>query len=354
VGIVAEVIGELVLPCWEEVLKAVRESDIVVCSALARPMGWAVAEKAGKKMAVVNLQPTMPTASFPHFSAATEAVRAIVENGPGKEIFEEWYWELEKFQFDFLADRLRSLLKKMEIPEMTFEDWKSHSKGENEKTLMVNAFSNEVVPLAKDAGSYTVNVGPLADRYIPEGWAPLGDLVAFIESGAEPPVCIGFGSMPFGGASVISEALKQCNLRAVLVGDALKDVNFERQHSVFHISSVPYTWLLPQCLMMFSHGGAGVVNASLAAGIPSLISPLMGDQFFWAKLLEAKGYGVACGSSLTTLTKDEMTEAIESARSCIPACKKLASSIQDSLSGSVVLPRIFDDFLGKPSDFVAP
>jgi len=194
VGIVAEVIGELVLPCWEEVLKAVRESDIVVCSALARPMGWAVAEKAGKKMAVVNLQPTMPTASFPHFSAATEAVRAIVENGPGKEIFEEWYWELEKFQFDFLADRLRSLLKKMEIPEMTFEDWKSHSKGENEKTLMVNAFSNEVVPLAKDAGSYTVNVGPLADRYIPEGWAPTVDLVAFIENCAEPPVCIGFGS----------------------------------------------------------------------------------------------------------------------------------------------------------------
>jgi hypothetical protein len=29
------------------------------------------------------------------------------------------------------------------------------------------------------------------------------------------------------------------------------------------------------------HGGAGTVGASLRAGIPTLIKPWFGDQFFW-------------------------------------------------------------------------
>mmetsp|Transcript_20333 Transcript_20333/g.50276 ORF Transcript_20333/g.50276 Transcript_20333/m.50276 type:complete len:81 (-) Transcript_20333:566-808(-) len=66
--------------------------------------------------------------------------------------------------------------------------------------------------------------------------------------------------------------------------------------------------------MMLSHGGAGAVNVSLAAGIPAIVSPLMGDQFFFAELLEATGYGIACASSLSSLTKVEVVEAIEIAR----------------------------------------
>jgi sterol 3beta-glucosyltransferase len=43
--------------------------------------------------------------------------------------------------------------------------------------------------------------------------------------------------------------------------------------------------------MMICHGGAGVVNACLRAGIPSLVVPVMGDQFAWAALVHTLGYG---------------------------------------------------------------
>ena len=42
---------------------------------------------------------------------------------------------------------------------------------------------------------------------------------------------------------------------------------------------------------MLSHGGAGVLHSTLRAGIPAIIAPLMGDQFFHAKLIHARELG---------------------------------------------------------------
>ena len=41
-----------------------------------------------------------------------------------------------------------------------------------------------------------------------------------------------------------------------------------------------------------SHGGAGVLHSTLRAGIPAVIAPLMGDQFAWARLVDARYLGV--------------------------------------------------------------
>ena len=42
-------------------------------------------------------------------------------------------------------------------------------------------------------------------------------------------------------------------------------------------------WLtcLPSVQAALHHGGAGTVGASLRAGIPTVIKPWFGDQFFW-------------------------------------------------------------------------
>lgn len=43
------------------------------------------------------------------------------------------------------------------------------------------------------------------------------------------------------------------------------------------------------------HGGAGTVGASLRAGIPTLIKPWFGDQFFWyVSLIALRGYLLTC------------------------------------------------------------
>ena len=48
---------------------------------------------------------------------------------------------------------------------------------------------------------------------------------------------------------------------------------------------------LPRCRCMLSHGGAGVLHSTLRAGIPAIIAPLIGDQFVFAKLIDARELG---------------------------------------------------------------
>ena len=65
---------------------------------------------------------------------------------------------------------------------------------------------------------------------------------------------------------------------------------------MYYISHIIYHILrLPHCRCMVSHGGAGVLHSSLRAGIPCVIAPLMGDQFFHAKLVEAKAISYTIG-----------------------------------------------------------
>lgn len=69
------------------------------------------------------------------------------------------------------------------------------------------------------------------------------------------------------------------------------------EDNILHLSSIPYPYLLPHCSMMICHGGAGVIQACLSAGIPCIVIPVMGDQFAWARLLHAKGLGLYLSSS---------------------------------------------------------
>ena len=52
---------------------------------------------------------------------------------------------------------------------------------------------------------------------------------------------------------------------------------------------VPQALLLPHCVAMVSHAGAGTMLGGLAAGLPSLLVPLGADQFFNASAAAAAG-----------------------------------------------------------------
>jgi hypothetical protein len=56
-----------------------------------------------------------------------------------------------------------------------------------------------------------------------------------------------------------------------------------------------------------------VVNAVLRDGIRHVISPLIGDQFFWTKLVATQNVGVAVDGVLTSMTTDGMRVAIQAA-----------------------------------------
>ena len=57
----------------------------------------------------------------------------------------------------------------------------------------------------------------------------------------------------------------------------------------FLVDKVPHDWLFSRIDAALHHGGAGTTGASLRAGIPTLIKPWFGDQFFWASRVQALG-----------------------------------------------------------------
>jgi UDP-N-acetylglucosamine:LPS N-acetylglucosamine transferase len=96
-----------------------------------------------------------------------------------------------------------------------------------------------------------------------------------------------------------------------------------------HVDALRFAWLLPKCSVVVCHGGAGVINSILCAGIPMDISPpLMGDQFTFTKLLEAKGLGSQARQHLNTITNNKFKSSLEKTMKCKEAAAITCLKIQ--------------------------
>lgn len=171
-------------------------------------------------------------------------------------------------------------------------------------------------------------------------WTPPQDLLAFINSARQAGkkiVYIGFGSIvvpdPKAMTRCVVDAVMQSGVYAVLCkgwSDRLHtqaaqasqpEESFPKQ--IYSISSIPHDWLFKRIDAACHHGGAGTTGASLrglsmlitlqvvgtdarAAGIPTIIKPFFGDQFFWADRVEALGIG----TGVRKLTVDSLSQAL--------------------------------------------
>lgn len=61
-----------------------------------------------------------------------------------------------------------------------------------------------------------------------------------------------------------------------------ESVAIEYPDCIYPLDKVPHDWLFPQVAAVVHHGGAGTTAAGLRAGVPTIIKPFFGDQFFWA------------------------------------------------------------------------
>lgn len=130
----------------------------------------------------------------------------------------------------------------------------------------------------------------------PIHWQPSPELVNFLAAGS-PPVCIGFGSAsPTDGdantrTELVLEALARTGQRGILLTGWGGLCNTDLPTEVFAIESVPHDWLFPKVSAVVHHGGSGTTAAGLRAGVPSIIIPFDGDQFFWGQQIAALGLG---------------------------------------------------------------
>lgn len=124
-----------------------------------------------------------------------------------------------------------------------------------------------------------------------DNWKPSEDLENFLHG--EPPIFVGFGSMfeddPSKVFDAVMEAIQKTNQRFILQGFKEFVSTREIPKNAFVVGDVPHSWLFPRMKAAIVHGGAGTVAAVLRAGIPPIVIPHLGDQFFWANWLVKLG-----------------------------------------------------------------
>lgn len=146
----------------------------------------------------------------------------------------------------------------------------------------------------------------------PAGWTPPEGLEAFIAAGSKP-ICIGFGSMsqttPEQTTRLVVDAVVKSGQRAILLsgwgGLTAKDL----PKTIFQSDNIPHAWLYPRMRAVVHHGGAGTTAAAFRAGVPAVVVPFHGDQFYWAKLVSELGVGPR-GIKRTQLTADRLAAAL--------------------------------------------
>ena len=149
-------------------------------------------------------------------------------------------------------------------------------------------------------------------------WSPpksLGDWMAQARADRKPIVYVGFGSIvvpnPTEMTRNIIRAVEKADVRAIIAkgwsgrGGTPGEI-VEMPSSCFALDKVPHGWLFPKIDAALHHGGAGTVGASLRAGIPTLIKPWFGDQFFWALRVAKLGAGI----KVSSLRADDIAEAL--------------------------------------------
>lgn len=184
-------------------------------------------------------------------------------------------------------------------------------------------FSQHVVPPPLDYSDWIRITGYW---FLDEGgrdWTPPPELVAFIDKARKDDkklVYIGFGSIildnPAKFTREIIDAVLKADVRCILSkgwsdridpkaageqGTEGKQPNASATGSteiplppeILAIKSAPHDWLFNQIDAAAHHGGSGTTGASLRAGIPTIVRPFFGDQFFFGGRVEDLGVGIS-------------------------------------------------------------
>lgn len=143
-------------------------------------------------------------------------------------------------------------------------------------------------------------------------FTPPQSLQDFLAAG-DPPVYVGFGSVPAPDPAALTatifDGLKRAGVRGLVArGWAQLGAGSIPAH-VHLVDEVPHDWLFPRCAAVCHHGGAGTTAVGLRYGLPTIIVPFFGDQYFWGGIVSASGAGPP-PVPIGTLTAAALAEAI--------------------------------------------
>ncbi|MBK8445555.1 MAG: glycosyltransferase family 1 protein [Micropruina sp.] len=255
----------------ETIADAAAGSDVVVGMPTAGYHALAVAADIGARPVIAELQPLAPTGDFAPSGLGDVRAPGFLNRTLGHIVdFAGWATIARA------VNRARGELGRPRIGNPTRD------------VRRLGAWSPTLVPRPDDWPSRASVTG--AWRLpAPTSWRPDGALQEFLNAG-EPPVYIGFGSMPtFSGTKALTDALLTglAGHRIILARGGTD--HEQTSENVLVTGHVPHDWLFPHCAAIVHHCGAGTSHAALASGTPSIPVPFTLDQPFWAHRLTNLG-----------------------------------------------------------------
>ncbi len=182
---------------------------------------------------------------------------------------------------------------------------------ENEPSL--HAYSTVLQRKPKDWPKWAFLTGSwnLREKSNVNGHKINDDVISFLNN--NKPIFLSFGSMKgvdnllVSSISAISafankhenDSTKKTSVIIVIPFDDKRDEmkslcskNYSNLNILF-LKSIPHPIVFPKCSVVIHHGGAGTTMASILAGVPSIIIPVLAwsDQTFWGRVIEEQGLG---------------------------------------------------------------
>lgn len=141
----------------------------------------------------------------------------------------------------------------------------------------------------------------------------LKDFLQKCKASNERPIYMGFGSMICESSKFMTllclRALMTCRRPGVILSGwaelSLKDVEGEADSAelqafcrdkVIFLTSAPHGEVFPQCAVLVHHGGAGTMYSAAVSGVPSVVLPILLDQYIHAELVNQRGIGIGLKS----------------------------------------------------------
>jgi UDP:flavonoid glycosyltransferase YjiC (YdhE family) len=251
------------------------DCDAVVGAGLAAFIGLSAAEKLGVVGVGAGMFPITPTTEFASPFIPPGAIPAWA-NRLSFLLVGELIWRS-------LAGATNAARKAVGLPARR-RLWSEHP--------MLYGFSRHLVPRPRDWPANAAVCGVWSSP--PTEWSPPEALAAFLAAG-EPPIYLGFGSMPVAEPRRLLEPLVAAigGRRALFYPGWSGIAEPDLPSNVQVIGATPHDWLFPRTAMAIHHGGSGTTHAAAGAGVPSIVVPFAGDQRFWADRLRRAGVAPA-------------------------------------------------------------
>lgn len=309
-------IDELLSSAW----KACQNSDILIESPSAMA-GIHIAEALGIPYFRAFTMPWTRTRAYPHAFAVPDHKMGGAYNYITYVMFDNVFWKA-------IAGQVNRWRKK----ELGLRSTNLDKLQPNKVPFLYNFSPSVVVPPLDYSDWIRVTGYWFLDEA--SDWTPPEDLSNFIKQArtdGKKIVYIGFGSIvvsdPAALTKTVVESVLKADVRCILskgwsdrlgAHDASKP-EVPLPPEIIQIKSAPHDWLFKQIDAAAHHGGAGTTGASLRAGLPTIVKPFFGDQFFFGSRLEDLGVGICLKKLNVSLFSRALWEATHSERMIIKA-----------------------------------